>query len=42
MIEPMPPQVAAETGPNNIHAPKADADKLVVNENTPIFLFAVK
>ena len=29
---PIPPQVAAEAGPNNIQAPKADADKLVVNE----------
>ena len=32
----MPPHVAAEAGPNKIHAPKADAVKLVVNENNPI------
>ena len=31
---PIPPQVAAEAGPNNIQAPKADADKLVVSEKT--------
>ena len=36
---PIPPQVAAEAGPNNIHAPKADAVKLVVNENIFSFLF---
>ena len=34
--------VAAATGPNNIHAPNAEATRLVVNENNPIFLFAVK
>ena len=39
---PTPPQVAAEAGPNKIQAPKADAVKLVVKENSPIFLFAVK
>ena len=39
---PIPPQVAAEAGPNKIHAPKADAVKLVVNEKTPIFLLAVR
>ena len=38
----MPPHVAAEVGPNKIHAPNADAVKLVVNENDPIFLLAVK
>ncbi len=42
IIAPIPPQVAAETGPNKIHAPNADAVKLVVNENKPTFLFAVK
>ena len=30
---PIPPQVDAAAGPNNIHAPKAEATKLVVNEN---------
>ena len=35
---PIPPQVAAEAGPNNIQAPKADADKLVVNEKILSFL----
>ena len=35
---PIPPQVAAEAGPNNIQAPKADADKLVVNEKIFSFL----
>ena len=39
---PIPPQVAAEAGPNKIHAPKADAVKLVVSEKTPIFLLAVR
>ena len=39
---PKPPQVAAEAGPKRIHAPSADAVKLVVNERNPIFLFAVK
>ena len=39
---PIPPQVAAEAGPNKIHAPSADAVKLVVKENNPTFLFAVK
>ena len=42
MTAPIPPQVAAEAGPNNIHAPNAEAVKLVVKENNPIFLFAVK
>ena len=42
MIAPIPPHVAAEAGPNKIHAPKAEAVKLVVKENNPIFLFAVK
>ena len=39
---PMPPHVAAEEGPNNIHAPKAEATKLAVNENVPTDLFATK
>ena len=30
---PIPPQVAAEAGPNNIQAPSADAVKLAVSEN---------
>ena len=38
----MPPHVEAEAGPNKIHAPNADAIKLVVKENNPIFLFAVR
>ena len=42
MIAPIPPQVDAEAGPNKIQAPKADAVKLVVEENKPIFLLAVK
>ena len=42
MTAPIPPHVAAATGPNKIHAPKADAIRLVVNENNSIFLFAVK
>ena len=29
---PMPPHVAAEAGPNRIHAPNADAVKLAVSE----------
>ena len=41
-MAPIPPQVAAEAGPNKIHAPKAEAVKLVVKENNPIFLFAVR
>ena len=39
---PIPPHVAADAGPNKIHAPRADDTKLAVNENTPIFLFATK
>ena len=39
---PTPPHVAAATGPNKIQAPKADATRLVVSENKPMFLFAVK
>ena len=39
---PIPPQVAAEAGPNNIQAPNADATKLVVKENNPTLLFATK
>jgi len=42
IIAPIPPHVEAETGPNKIQAPNADAVKLVVNENNPIFLLAVK
>ena len=42
ITEPIPPQVAADAGPNKIQAPKADAVKLVVKENNPTFLFAVK
>ncbi len=42
MTAPIPPQVAADAGPNNIHAPRAEATKLVVNENTPALLFANK
>ena len=37
---PIPPQVAAEAGPNNTQAPKADADKLVVNEKISSFLLS--
>ena len=36
---PKPPHVAAEAGPNSIHAPKADAAKLAVNENVFSSLF---
>ena len=39
---PIPPHVAAAAGPNKIHAPNAEATKLVVNENKPMFLFAVR
>ena len=42
MTAPIPPHVAAATGPNKIHAPNADATRLVVSENNSIFLFAVK
>ena len=42
MTAPRPPHVAAATGPNKIQAPKADATRLVVRENKPMFLFAVK
>ena len=38
----MPPQVAAEAGPNNIQAPNAEATRLVVNDNVPTFLPAVR
>ena len=34
--------VAAAAGPNKIHAPNADATRLVVNENNPMFLLAVR
>ena len=30
---PIPPQVAADAGPNKIQAPNAEAVKLAVNEN---------
>ena len=39
---PIPPHVAAAAGPNKIQAPNADATKLVVNENNPTSLFAVR
>ena len=39
---PKPPHVAAEAGPNNTHAPSADATKLVVKDNVPAFLPAVR
>ena len=42
IIDPTPPHVAAEAGPNKIHAPSAEAVKLVVKENRPMFLLAVK
>ena len=39
---PIPPHVAADAGPNNIQAPKAEAMRLDVKENTPMDLFANK
>ena len=42
IVDPTPPHDAAEAGPNKIHAPSADAVKLVVKENRPMFLLAVK
>ena len=39
---PIPPQVAADEGPNKIQAPSAEAIRLVVRENVPIDLFATK
>ena len=33
---PIPPQVAADAGPNKTHAPKAEAVKLVVKENDSV------
>jgi len=42
IIDPMPPQVEADTGPNKIQAPSADAVKLVVRENNSTLLFAVR
>ena len=42
MTAPIPPQVAADAGPNNIHAPKAEEIRLVVNEKVPTDLFATK
>ena len=39
---PIPPHVAADAGPNKIHAPSAEAMKLVDKEKKPILLFAVK
>ena len=41
IIAPIPPQVAAEAGPNRIQAPKADADKLVVSEKILSFLLPI-
>ena len=38
---PIPPHVAAEAGPNNTQAPRADAAKLVVNENVFSSLFPI-
>ena len=38
----MPPHVAAEAGPNKIHAPKADDTKLAVKEEIPTDLPASK
>ena len=34
----MPPQVEADTGPNKIQAPEADAVKLAVKENNPTLI----
>ena len=42
MTAPIPPHVAADAGPNNIHAPNADATKLVVKEKVPTDLLATK
>ena len=42
MTEPKPPHVAADAGPNNIHAPRAYATKLVVKDIIPTFLPAVR
>ena len=39
---PIPPHVAADAGPKSIHAPSADATKLVVKENVPTDLFATR
>ena len=36
---PIPPQVEADGGPNKIHAPRADAVRLVVSEKIFSFLF---
>ena len=41
-MAPIPPQVAAEAGPNNTQEPRADAIKLVVRENRPIDLLATR
>ena len=35
---PIPPHVAADAGPNSIHAPSAEAVKLAVNEKIFSFL----
>ena len=42
IIAPKPPHVAADAGPNNIHAPSAEAIKLVLKEKKPTLLFAFK
>ena len=42
IIDPMPPHVAADAGPNNIQAPRAEATKLDVKEKVSTFLFANK
>ena len=42
MIDPIPPHVYAEAGPNNIHAPKAEATKLLVKDKVPVCLPAVR
>ena len=39
---PIPPQVAAEAGPNKIQAPSAEATRLVVKDKVPIERFATK
>ena len=38
----MPPQVAAEEGPNKIQEPKAEDMKLVDKEKVPIDLLATR
>ena len=39
---PTPPHVAADAGPNNIHAPSAEDIKLVVKEKVPTDLLATR